>query len=214
MSINGIVVIVCSLMLTVSSFTIRVRRQIFVPDFQPNNIAFSIWSIIFLLNLVSGIRIFYHEVSILSSILFSASCILCASWLILQNYKFSFTILYSACLLAVVSTSANKDFISVMGPALLSGWLFIASALGTAISYHKIFQINANKYAIVVPFASMVVVSSIVSSNIGNRFSGLFISAPLLWTSILSKSIENVILFGIPYTFITAFLIGQYAVCW
>lgn len=214
MSLNGIIVIVCSLILTVSSFSIRVRKQTYVPDFQPKNIAFSIWSVIFSLSLVSGIRMLYHEMSIVPGILFSVSCILCSLWLILQKYKFSFVILYSACLLAVISTCINKDFISVMGPALLSGWLLVASALGTAIYVTRVPEVDVNKYNIVIPFACMAIFSSIVSSNIGNKFSGLFIAAPLLWTSILSKSTENAVLFGLPYTLITAFLIGQYSVCW
>lgn len=210
---NGIVVIVASIILILASFTVKISKQEFVPSFQPKNVAFSIWSIIFILCLVTGFKLLGNEFDTVPSVLFSLACFCCSIWLLVQKNKYSVLLLYIGSVLSIMATLFFKDLLTSLGPALLSGWLLIASALGTSIFLYQTIDQEVNKYSMVIPFAFLSIISSISVSMMGNRYSGWILSLPLLWTSIFSKSIENSILFGSPYVIIVSFLIGYHFTC-
>ena len=214
-SADGIVFLIGCLVLIVSSSSIGVRSQEFTrPDFQPKNAAFSIWGIIFTLSIVSGVRLFFVESSLPSSILFALACVSSSLWLTVQNQKFAFLLLYAGAILSFVSSCLQKDFVASLAPSVLTGWLCIASAIGTAIYYHAVNDgKEANKYAVTLPFAFLLVLASSTVSILGNKYACLSVAFPLFWTAIFSTSLENATIFFAPFLTCVAFFLGTLLKC-
>ena len=214
-SANGIVFLIGSLLLIISSLSIGVRSQEFVrPNFQPKNVAFSIWGIIFTLSIVSGIRLFFVDSSLPSSILFALACVSSSLWLIVQNQKFAFLLLYAGAILSFLASCMQKDFIASLAPSVLTGWLCIASAIGTAMYFYAANDgKEANKYAVTLPFAFLLVLASITVSIVGNKYACLSVAFPLLWTAVFSTSFENATIFLAPFVACVAFFLGKLIKC-
>lgn len=202
---DGIIKVCGALIICISSFLIDFRAQDYRPSFQPRGAAFYIWVVIFILLFLSAGAAFKSELNLISSVSLLVSCVLCSLWLRFPYKSVSMFILISACLSAAVSTIFDKNVLSAVGPALLTGWLTIASALGTAIHLKK-YRNFESRY-VVIPFVLLNSICSFISSVYGNQYSGYVIASPLLWSAIFSK-VENAALFAFCGLFEISFLLG------
>lgn len=186
---SGVLLVIFTFIVMFVSATVGVNKQSHIPSYQPKNIAFSIWSIIFLSLIISGVYSIIKHNNIYSNTFTCASLLCCSLWLVFQLRKESPLILYLASILAFIGVVFSENIPVVIGPALLCGWLIVASSLSTMI------QIKKNDDVVVLPFILMHFASVVCSTKLGIKESGYILVLPLLWTSLWSKTFDKVFLF-------------------
>jgi hypothetical protein len=213
MLFDGLAVIVSTLVVILASAKIRVKKQEGVLSFQPKNIAFSIWSLIFSILIVSGVRLLDENNHNIASVFVMLANISSMSWLLYQTSTFSPLFLYVGATCAFIALTQLKDTLSIIGPSLLFSWLTVASALSTSYQYKKNKGTDLNKYIVLIPVAILNTCASIFVTYKSSYVSGLVIAFVLLWAAAFSNSIENALLFSIPAILQISFIIGNKSSC-
>ena len=191
-----------STLLTIcSSSTIRFQST-YRPVFQPKNIAFSIWGIIFLLLLASSVSMFVNQAPNSNSVIFtSTSLILCSLWTLNfseKNYIISLLLLLLGASTSLVGliflkkSTGIESWLYEISFSLLSGWLFVATLLGFSIAMHENGINDFDSYYMLL-FASLFIYSTsiLVKKPILN--------IPILWALLFQCDINSIILisFGV-----------------
>jgi len=164
-------------------------QNLYHPEFQPADIAFSIWGFIYFGILVMIVRLFrmdsYPRIDIIIAFLTTGLVasgfwgILASGFPVLQS-----PILYFCWINAVISSSLVKanlrtldGWLMTFGPALFAGWLSLAAGLGLAIAGHA-KGVHIGPWALL-PTGIIAAIASIYSGTPGT-------SIPLLWAVIWS----------------------------
>jgi len=158
--------------------------DLFVPEYQPAGIAFSIWGLIYTWIGIMGIRLFlmdsFPKIDIIIGFL-TTGLVGSAVWAILSN-NFPVAqspVLYFCWLCAVISTALIKSnlrtldgWLMSLGPALFAGWLSLASGLSLGIAGHA-KDVVIGPWALL-PTGVIAAVASVYSGTPGT-------SIPFLW---------------------------------
>ena len=185
-------VIVGTVVTIVSSYFVGVKSQPYRPSIQPRNGAFSIWGLIFVSLIASGIALLNSKQPLLPSVFCMLSLLSCTLWLFVANTKFAVYALTSACLFASCAsllykyTNTVQDAIILIGPNILFSWLTLASALGFVIHLKEFWNIP-EQYWMPIPFLVFNVAIAIANVVRGSYPSALAIIFPLMWTALFSS---------------------------
>tara|TARA_B100001741_G_scaffold58035_1_gene45454 strand:+ start:5923 stop:6579 length:657 start_codon:yes stop_codon:yes gene_type:complete len=185
-------VIVGTVVTIVSSYFVGVKSQPYRPSIQPRNGAFSIWGLIFVSLIASGIALLNSNQPLLPSVFCMLSLLSCTLWLFVANTKFAVYALTSACLFASCAsllykyTNTVQDAIILIGPNILFSWLTLASALGFVIHLKEFWNIPEQDW-MPIPFLVFNVAIAIANVVRGSYPSALAITFPLVWTALFSS---------------------------
>ena len=190
MLLDGMLVILSTLSTMTLSCMIGVQSQEYKPVIQPSNGAFSIWGIIFISLLVSGIFLCYSGNEIIPSTFCAVSLLLCNVWLFVAGTRIAVYILGVSCICAacasVIYANISEYTIILLGPNLLFSWLTIATLL-SSISHLRIYKGIMENMWMPLPFFLFHIAISITTVILGRYESAIFISIPITWTVLYSK---------------------------
>lgn len=181
--------------------TIRELSDKYDNLFTPSSQTFSIWGIIYTLVMIFLIVQFfkkYDEVSTTKSFLFTLSCLLNASWIILWQFEFiAGSVLIMLGLLGTLAL-INKE-ISKQGPSLLKlifgvylGWICIATVANiTTLLVANSFVPDVNAQVIIT--ISLLAVAAILTSWLIHKLMNPFLCISVSWAfyGIYSKRLED-----------------------
>ena len=185
-------VLVGTFVTIVCSYIIGVKSQPYRPSIQPRDGAFSIWGLIFISLIASGIGLFNSKQPLLPSVFCLLSLLSCTLWLFVANTKYAVVALTSACIFASFTsllykyTNSGQDILILIGPNILFSWLTLASALGFVIHLKEFWNIPEQDW---MPIPFLVFNVAIAFANVvrGSFPSALAITFPLIWTALFSS---------------------------
>jgi hypothetical protein len=177
---------------TVSSYIIGVKRQPYRPSIQPRNDAFSIWGLIFILLIASGIALLDANQPLLPSFFCLMSLLSCTLWLFIADTRFAVYALTSACIFGSCASVLYKhtptlaNSVVLIGPNILFSWLTLASALAFII-HMKEFRNISEQFWMPIPFLLFNIAIACTNVVRGSFPSALAITFPLMWTALFSS---------------------------
>ena len=179
--------ILASLAVSVGAGTFG-RIDLHSPPYQPQGGAFSIWGVIYVAILISGLAIMHENVSWYAVAPLAVSLVCSGGWLFAVQFKNK---LFSAVLISVSALSAMAcvvllrpdlhrpiDWAISIGPSLLAGWLGVAMGLGINVAYHAQTETDLSQW-VLAPGGILVATAGIVG---GAPITGV----PLIWAAIFS----------------------------